>query len=166
YTIEAAYTSGPTGSFADSSDNTKTLTVNKAGMTTTVTDKTTTSSTNEPAVPLRATVTSGAGTENQGSVTMTLKDGPTVIGRTASGSVGSGCPSASYSLPTRRSSEPYTIEAAYTSGSTGSFADSSDNTKTLKVNPASVTVNITGGPFTYDGSPHAATVTKIGRAHV
>src|SRR5439155_220751 len=159
YTIEAAYTSGATGNFADSSDNTKTLTVNKGGTTTTAADKTATFSSTDQTVALTATVTSGAGTVNQGSVTFTVKDGATVIGNTASGSVASGSASTSYTLPGGSAAKTYTIAAAHTTGLTGSFADSSDNTKTLKVNPALATVNITGGPFTYDGSPHAATVT-------
>ncbi len=159
YTIETAYTSGPTGNFADSSDNTKTLTVSKAGTTTTAADKTATFSTTDQTVTLTATVTTGAGTVNQGSVTFTVKDGATVIGSTALGSVASGGASASYTLPGGSGARTYTIEAAYTSEPTGNFADSSDNTKTLKVNAALVTVNITGGPFTYDGSLRAATVT-------
>jgi subtilisin family serine protease len=158
YTIEAAYTSGPTGNFGDSSDNTRTLTVNKAATTTTAADETTTFSPADQVVTLTATVTSGVGTVNQGSVTFTVKDGTTVVGSAPSASVVSGNASASYTLPGGSVAKTYTITAAYTSGPTGNFADSSDATRTLKVNSAPVTVTITGGPFTYDGQPHAATV--------
>src|SRR5439155_13347977 len=106
--------------------------VNKAATTTTATSKPATFSSTDQTVTLTATVTSGAGTVNQRSVPFTVKDGPTVIGSTASGSVVSGGASASYTLPGGSAAKTYTIEAAYTSGSTGSFADSSDNTKTLK----------------------------------
>src|SRR5437773_8359749 len=65
YTIEAAYTSGPTGSFADSSDNTKTMTTNLNSRQTTAAYKTVTLSTTNQTVTLTATVTSGAATVNQ-----------------------------------------------------------------------------------------------------
>src|SRR5206468_10419926 len=60
------------------------VTVNKAGTTTTAANKTATFSSTDQAVTLTASVTSDAGTVNQGSVTFTVKDSATVIGSTAS----------------------------------------------------------------------------------
>jgi subtilisin family serine protease len=159
YTIEAAYSSGGAGSFADSSDTTKSLTVNKAGTTTTAAHATATFSSAAQTVTLTATISAGAGPVNQGSVTFTVKDGATVVGSPTSGSVTGGNASVSFTLPGGAAAKTYQIAAAYTSGPTGNFADSADDSRTLTVNSAPVTVAIAGGPFTYDGQPHAASVT-------
>src|SRR5439155_576050 len=150
YTIEAAYTSGPTGSFADRTGRAHARTAD-TGLATI--------NSNLHSLHDALPISSGAGTVNQGSVTFTVKDGATVIGSTASGSVASGNASASYTLPGGSAAKTYTIEAAYTSGPTGSFADSSDNTKTLTVNKAAATANITDKTATYDTSEHAVTLT-------
>jgi hypothetical protein len=72
--------------------------------------------------------------------------------------VSGGNATVSYNLPAGTSAGSYSIEAVYNAGA--GFSGSSDATPgTLTVNPKGVTVNISGGPFTYDGSSHAAAVT-------
>src|SRR5207249_9554824 len=94
-------------------------TVNKAATTTTATSKTATFSSTDQTVTLTATVTSGAGTVNQGSVTFTVKDGPTVIGSTASGSVVSGGTGRTHTLPGGSAAKTYTIEVGRATGREG-----------------------------------------------
>jgi hypothetical protein len=138
YTIEADF-SDSSGNFASSSDNTHTLTVSAASTTTTATSATATYSTSAQDVTLNATVTSSAGTVNEGSVTFTLVDSNgNMIGAATSGLVSNGSASASYALPANTAVGSYTIEANY-SDSAGDFDASFDNAHTLAVNTASAT---------------------------
>src|SRR5207249_1738772 len=135
------------------------LTVNKAGTTTTAANKTAMFSSTDQTVTLTATVTSGAGTVNQGSVTFTVKDGVTVIGSTASGSVASGSASASYTPPGGSAAKTYTIEAAYTSGPTRNFAPTPRTTKPLTVNKAGTTTTAADKTATFSTADQTVTLT-------
>jgi hypothetical protein len=132
YTIEANYTDSTGTSFASSSDNTHTLTVSAATTTTTASNATIAFSTSAQNVTLTATVTSGAGTVNEGSVQFTILEGTTVIGTATSKAVSNGSASVSYSLPAGTAAGTYTIKADYTD-TTGNFNASSDTSHTLSV---------------------------------
>ena len=156
YTIEAAY-SDSTGSFAPSSDNTHTLTVTSstaAATTTTASSATATFSTSAQNVTLNATVTSSAGTVNEGTMTFSILEGTTVIGTATSQPVSNGSASVSYSLPANTAAGTYTIEANY-SDSTGKFAISSDTTHNLTVNAASTTTTASNATATFSSSVRA-----------
>jgi trimeric autotransporter adhesin len=138
YTIEAAY-SDSSGNFASSSDNTHKLSVSAASTTTTAGNTTATFSTSAQNVTLTATVTSSAGTVNEGSVTFTLVDNNgNTIGTGATSAVTNGSASVNYSLPAGTAVGSYTIEAAY-NDSASNFSSSFDNTHTLTVNTATAT---------------------------
>ena len=137
YAIRAVY--NPAVNFATSSDNTHSLTISTATSTTTASAASATYNGSAQNVTLNTTVTSAAGTVNQGTVTFTIKNGATVIGTaTTSGTVSSGAASVSYALPAGQVAGAYTIQAAY--NSTGNFATSSDSTHSLTINKASPTV--------------------------
>ena len=130
YTITATYNAA--GGFATSSDNTHTLTVTAAPTTTTAASATSPFSTSNQNVILSATVTSGAGVVNVGTVTFTVSQGGTTIGSpVTSGTVAAGAASATFVLPAATPTGVYQITATYNAA--GGFATSSDNTHTLTV---------------------------------
>jgi hypothetical protein len=96
--------------------------------TTTASNAVATFSASSQNVTLSATVTSGAGTVNGGTITFTLSG---VAGSATSGTVSGGSASAMFLLPANTPVGVYTITATY-SGS-GNFASSVDTTHTLAV---------------------------------
>jgi hypothetical protein len=140
YTIEADYSDSSGNNFATSSDKTHSLTVSAASTTTTATSATATFSTSAQNVTLSASVTSGGGTVNEGSVTFTVVDSNgNTVGTATSSAVNNGSARVSYQLPGSTSAGSYTIEAAY-SDSAGKFGASSDNTQTLTVSGSNSTI--------------------------
>ena len=90
-------------------------------------------------------VTSGAGPVNAGTVTFTVKNGPTTIGSpVTSGTVASGAAGANFTLPGGTGVGGYTIQAVYNAGS--NFITSSDSTHTLTVNPSSANITLDTSP--------------------
>ena len=122
----------------------------------------------DSSVTLNATVTSGAGTVNEGTVIFTVKDGATTIGTpVTSGTVTSGAASASFTIPAGTTAKAYTIQAVYNPAVTNpKFNTSSDSTKTLTINKASSTTTVTCPmSVTYTGAaltPCSVTVTGPG----
>jgi hypothetical protein len=166
YTIEADYTDS-TGAFAASSDTTHMLSVSAAPTTTTATNAAATFNTGDQNVTLNATVTvtSGAGTVNEGTVTFTIMQGSTVIGTKQSTSVdSSGHASVTYVLPAGTAAGSYTIDASY-SDSAGNFATSSDTSHTLTVNPAPTSTLASDATANFSASAQtvtlSATVTSL-----
>ncbi|HYT74506.1 MAG TPA: hypothetical protein VEL79_07150, partial [Vicinamibacterales bacterium] len=121
-----------------------TLTVNPATTTTAAVNAIATYSAISQTVALSASVTSGAGAVNEGTVTFTIKDGSTTIGSAAtSGTVSAGAASVTYTLPAGTTAKSYTIQAVYNQATGGNFATSTDATHTLTVGKASQTIAIT-----------------------
>jgi hypothetical protein len=113
------------------------FTVNPAGTTTLASAASRTYSPAIQNVTLSATVTSAAGTVNEGELTFTIKNGATVIGTPTSAPVSGGNASVSYSLPGGTTAMGYTISAVYGPAVTDpNFTTSSDNTHALTVNRA------------------------------
>jgi hypothetical protein len=150
YTIVASYHDA-LGNFADSSDNTHTLIVNAASTTTLASNASIIFSPNAQNVPLTATVTSPAGTVNEGSVTFEVLQGSTLIGTATANNVSNGSVSVAYALPAGTPVGTYTIVASY-HDSQGNFKDSSDNTHTLIVSAASTTTTASDASPTYSTS--------------
>ncbi|HUB82796.1 MAG TPA: FG-GAP-like repeat-containing protein [Bryobacteraceae bacterium] len=137
YTIQAVYSGG--ANFTGSSDNTHTLTINSLGSTTMAASASATFSPSNQPVALSATVSSGGGTVNAGTITFTLLSGGTPIGSPViSGTVTGGSASSNYTLPGGTPAGTYTILASYSGG--GGFSGSSDNTHTLTVNRATPSI--------------------------
>ena len=133
YIIRATYNPGP--DFNGSSDNTATLVVNKANTSIVGANANATYSGSNQTVSLSATVTAKGVAVNEGTVTFTIQNGNTVIGKlVTSGTVAGGSASAAYTLPGGTAAGTYTILAAYSVSN--DFVGSSDNTKTLTVNKA------------------------------
>jgi hypothetical protein len=131
-----------------------------AGTTTTAANATTTFSASSQLATLSATVTSGAGTVNEGTVTFTVEQGMTVIGTpTTSGTVTNGAASVSYTLPAGTPAGTYTIDAVYNPGA--DFTGSSDATHTLTVAPP-VTLSPATLPGTTINTPYNQTITVSG----
>jgi fibronectin-binding autotransporter adhesin len=158
YTIEANYNDN-TGAFANSTDEAHTLTVNQASTTTTGSNATAPFSSSAQTVHLTATVTSSAGTVNEGSVTFTVVDSNGItIGTPTPATVSNGSASANFSLPAGTAGGTYTIRAAY-SDTSGNFATSSDNTHTLTVTAAPTTITASNATASFSSSAQNVTLT-------
>ena len=135
YTIEAVYNG--TADFVGSTDTSHSLTVSSAATSApTSTAAASTSATFSPAsqiIPLSATVTSAAGTVDEGTETFTILSGTTAIGTAVTVNVDNGTASASYVLPAATPLGTYTIQAVY--NGTADFAGSTDTSHSLTVNP-------------------------------
>jgi sugar lactone lactonase YvrE len=126
--------------------------------TTTAGSASTTYSASAQSVNLSATVTSGKGTVNVGTVTFTVVNGGTTIGTaTTSGTVSNGAASVSYSLPAGTAGGVYTIQARY--DATGGVFSDSAGSGTLTVNKKAATVSLGSLTQTYNGSQRKATAT-------
>ncbi|HUY99282.1 MAG TPA: choice-of-anchor Q domain-containing protein, partial [Thermomicrobiaceae bacterium] len=140
------------------------LTINAAGTTTAPANATATFSAGNQAVTLSATVTTPAGTVNEGTVTFTVTDATnTVVGTaTTSGTVTSGAASVSYTLPGGTPAGSYTITATYHDAA-GNFTDSS-GTATLTISAAITVTTATSASATFSTTDQtvtlAATVTS------
>ena len=88
-------------------------------------------STASQTVPLTATVTSAAGTVDEGTETFSILSGTTVIGSAVTVDVANGTASASYALPGATSAGTYTIQAVY--NGTADFLGSTDTRHSLTV---------------------------------
>jgi hypothetical protein len=109
-------------------------------------------------VSLSATVTSGSGTVNVGTVTFTVFNGGTPVGAAVtSGTVTGGAASATYTLPGGTVVGAYSIQAVY--NASAPFATSSDSTHSLTVGKATAAVTLGSLSQTYTGSALAATAT-------
>lgn len=114
--------------------------VQVASATTTTASNATATFANAPqSVTLSASISSAAGTVNQGTVTFTVTGSGATIGTaTTSSQVSNGSAVVAYSLPAGTPAGSYTIDATYNPG--GTFAGSSDSTHALTVQPAATTV--------------------------
>ena len=97
YIIQAAYTG--TSNFAGSTDSTHGLTVGAADTTTTTSNASIPFDESEQLVPLTATVGSGAGTVDEGTVTFTLRINASPVGTPLTVPVQNGVASGNYVLP-------------------------------------------------------------------
>ncbi len=88
-------------------------------------------------VALNATVTSNAGTVNEGTETFTLLQGATTIGSPVTVNVVAGAASASYTLPAGTPGGSYVIQATY--NGTGNYGSSTDSSHALTVGLAGTT---------------------------
>ena len=120
----------------------------KANTTITAANQTITFSATDQTINLTASVTSAAGTVNEGIVTFTVKQGAIVIGTpVTSGTITTGTASANFTLPGGTAAGTYSIEAAYSGGT--NFNTSNDNTKTLTVQKADTTTTAVNASATY-----------------
>ncbi len=136
YTIQDVYSGN--GNYGASSDFSQTLIVGAAATTTSAASVSTPFSSNTQTVALTATVTSRAGTVDQGNVTFTILNGTTPLGLPVTVGVVSGIASASYALPAGAYLGTYTIEAVF-SGTTD-YATSTDRSQTLTIAAGSAPV--------------------------
>ena len=130
YTIDAIFDG--TASFATSLPQSSTLTV-VAPEATSTTAAAASASFNSASqtIPLSASVTSTAGTVNEGTVTFTILQGSNQIGSSVTANVTSGAASAIYTLPANTPLGTYTIQAVYSD--TGGFLGSSDISHSLTI---------------------------------
>jgi len=138
-----------------------TLIVNSATVNTATTVANSSATYGDPSVTLNATVTPASGPAvNNGSVTFTVKQGPTTIGvATTDNTVVAGAAGVSYALPAGTDAGPYTIEASYTPG-TG--FNSSSGTGSLTINKRAIEVTADSGQFkTYGDADPASFIYMI-----
>ncbi len=145
YTIQAAY-SGTTN-FNSSSDNSHQLTVSAAASTTVAANASTVFDTASQNVALSATVTSPAGTVNEGTETFTILNGTVVIGTPVTVNVSSGAAAANYILPAGIEGGTYTIVATY-NGTIDFFTDT-DSSHSLVVNAAASATSAANASATF-----------------
>ena len=137
YTIQVAYTG--TSDFAGSSDNSQTLTVGTATTSTAASNASSPFSSSNQNVTLTATITSPAGTVNEGTETFTVFQGATPIGSAVTVNVASGAASATYVIPAGTAPSDYTIQAVY--NGTTNLVGSTDTSHTLSVGLAATTTS-------------------------
>ena len=130
YTIQAVY--NDTANYATSTDTTHVLTINAAGSTTAANSTSTTFSVSSVVVALSSTVSSAAGTINEGTETFTILQNTTAIGSPVTVNVVVGAASANYTLPGGTQAGSYTIKAVY--NGTVNYATSTDTTHVLTIN--------------------------------
>jgi Bacterial Ig-like domain (group 3)/Bacterial Ig-like domain len=135
YIIDAVYNG--TADFGGSSDTSQSLTINAAATITAVASASAPFSDAAQDVSLGATVTSHAGTVNEGTLTVTILSGGSPLGTPLIVKVSAGAASGSYSLPAGTPAGAYTIEAHY--NGTANFGSSSDLSQKLNVTAAATT---------------------------
>jgi hypothetical protein len=155
YTIRAAYSGTP--NFAASTEAAHQLTVNPAATTTTAASASAVFSSGGQSVPLTATVTSPAGTVNEGTETFTALNGSTVVGSPVTVNVAAGSASASYALPAGTGAGTYTIRAVY--DGTAAFGTSTDAAHTLTVGRAAVSGTAASTSVIESNGPQTVTLT-------
>jgi hypothetical protein len=107
---------------------------------------------------LTATITSSAGTVNEGNITFTIYNGTIVVGTPIVVPVIGGMASGIYALPGGTpGGPPYKIVASF--GGSTDFATSGDSSDTLTVNPAIATVTASAASVTLTSSGSAQSVT-------
>lgn len=158
YTIAVSY-SDTASSFTDGGDTSGTLAVNAANTTTAASNATATFSSSAQNVTLSATVTSSAGTVNEGSVSFSLVDGSgNTVGTATSGNVTNGAASVSFALPAGAATGTYAIHATYTDSS-GNFVTSSDNTHSLTVSGLGTTTTASSATATFNTTAQVVNLT-------
>ena len=130
YTIQAVYDG--TADYGSSMDSSQTLAVTAA--TTVTAAEGATAAFGDTSVTLSATITSPAGTVNQGTETFTIFNGTTPVGTAVTVNVAAGSASASYALPAGTPPDTYTIQAVY--NGTVNFVGSTDASQTLVISAA------------------------------
>jgi hypothetical protein len=177
YTINAVY--NDTGNFATSSDGTQHVTITAATTTTTVQSASSTFSVSQPqSVTVMATVSSTAGTVNEGTETFTVLDEPpppspnvvpsggppgsirpfliSVIGTPITVPVMGGVAMGSYMIPPGTPAGTYTLQAQY-NGDTN-LDQSPYSTQPFVVNPAASTTAAQGATATYSAADQTVTL--------
>jgi hypothetical protein len=130
YTIRAAY--DPEPGETGSTDILHTLTVSPATTTTSATSASTDFDTLSQTIALSATVTSPAGSVDEGTVTFSVFQGNTQLGTSVtSGTLSAGTASANFALPAGQPPGTYTIEAVYDPGA--DYQGSSDSIQSLTI---------------------------------
>jgi len=167
YSIQAQYSGD--ANYLPAIDTTHVLTVTQAP--TTVAGPSTSPSApfnaqNDQTVALSATVTSGAGTVNQGTVTFTVLNGTTVIGSPITVNVANGVAGGVFTLPAGTPGGSYTVSVAF-NGSLDYAADTG-TAFALNVTPAPTTTAATAASATYSSATQTvnlgATVSSGGGA--
>ena len=148
YTIQAVYTG--TADYGSSTDTSQSLTINAAATTSATASASATFSPVEQNVSLSTTVTSTAGTVNEGTETFTILLGSTVIGSPVTVNVVAGVAGASYGIPGGTSPGTYTIQAVYSG--TANFLGYTGNSQVLVINAAPLTDYWTGASAATGGN--------------
>jgi Bacterial Ig-like domain (group 3) len=160
YTIKAVYNGD--ANFLAFTDVSQVLTINAAASTTSAAAASTAFNSSAQTVALSATVTSAAGTVNEGRETFTLLKGTTVIGTAVTVSVVNGAANANYSLPAGTAGGPYTIQAVY--NGTADFLAFTAASQTLTINAAASTTSAAAAATAFSSSAQtvalSATVTS------
>jgi hypothetical protein len=157
YPIDATFTdvTNPNNTVNfQSSSGSDTLTIASAATTTTVSAVSTTFNTATQTVTLSATVTSPAGTVDEGNVTFTVGT------LTTAGAVANGAATATLTLPTGFAAGSYPIDAAYTD------VTNPNNTVNFQASSGSDTLTVSSAPTTTTVAPASTTFNKSGAPQV
>ena len=155
YTIKAAYIG--TTNFAGSSDTSHQLTINKATAGTAAAGVMTTFSASAQSVDLSATITSGAGTVNEGTETFTASlSGTTPIGPDVTVNVTAGTASAIYALPAGTPGGTYIIQAVY--NGTTNFLGFTDKSQQFTISAVMTATDTASASATFNGAAQNVTL--------
>jgi hypothetical protein len=155
YTIEAAFSG--TADFKPATDLAHVLTIAGAATTTASVNTSTTYSAAAQTVTLQATVTSAAGTVNEGTETFTIFNGSAAVAGSVSVPISSGIASTPYTLPAGLAGATYTIKAVYDGGQ--DYKTSTDTAHTLTVNPAATATAAANQTTTFSSAAQIVTLT-------
>jgi Calx-beta domain/Bacterial Ig-like domain (group 3)/FG-GAP-like repeat/Domain of unknown function (DUF4214) len=160
YTIQVSYNG--TSNFAGSGDNSQSLTIGTAATSTSASNAGSPFNSSSQNVTLTATITSSAGTVNEGTETFTVLQGATPIGSPVTVNVASGAASASYVIPAGTAPATYTIQAVYSG--TSNLVGSADSSHTLTVGMAATNTVASAATVVFSSSTQnaalSATVTS------
>ena len=144
--------------YASDTDSTQFLTINPADAATVSQDVTATFSPEVQTVVLNASVTSTAGTVNEGTETFTVMNGTTPVGAPVSIAVGNGVASASYALPAAVPTGTYMIQAVF--GQANDFVSDTDSSHNLTIDQAGTTTTAANTSVPYSATAQTVALTS------
>ncbi len=145
-----------TTNFAGNTDTSQDLTVSAAASATAAASASATFSGAGQNVMLNATITSAAGTVNEGTETFTILNGTTVIGTPVTVNICAGAASAIYVLPAGTPGGTYIIEDVY--NGTTNFLGYTDTSQSLTVNAAASATAAASASATFSGAGQNVTL--------
>ena len=154
YIIQAVYNG--TTNFLGYTDTSQTLVVSAAATATAAASASVTFSGGAQDVTLNATITSAAGTVNEGTETFTILNGTTPVGSAVTVNVSAGAAGAVYVLPAGTSAGTYIIQAVY--NGTTNFLGYTDTSQTLVISAAATATAAASASATFNGGAQDVTL--------
>ena len=154
YIVQAVYNG--TTNFLGFTDKTHQLTISAAASATAAATASATFNGGAQNVTLNATITSAAGTVNEGTETFTILNGTTPVGSAVMANVSAGAASVVYVLPAGTGGGTYIIQAVY--NGTNNFLGFTDKTHQLTISAAASATAAASAAATFNGAAQNVTL--------